>query len=107
AMCLHRARAGLPAQRWADAVSSLESAVKLAPDDQEAQKLLDQARQSAASARMDYTRFMTQADTAFRLGRYEEAFRNYTDALRAVPNDPAAQAGLQKLQRLSEDAQAG
>jgi stress-induced-phosphoprotein 1 len=106
ATLLDRGRAALAALRYDEAVASLESADKLVPGDPTVQQLLAQARQALGMAKNDYTRYMQAADAALALGRYEEAFRNYTEALRAMPGDAAATRGLQKLQRLSEDVQA-
>jgi tetratricopeptide (TPR) repeat protein len=100
-----RGRAALQAARFDEAVASLEAALRLFQDEP-TQQLLTQARQSAAQAKADYTRFMAQADAAARLGRYEEAVRAYTEALKAQPGDLAAERGLRALARLSDDFQA-
>jgi len=82
---------------FGDAVRAYSQANKLFPDSeaainklQTAQKALDDLSNAQAS----YNRLMLQAGTSMRLGRFADAASAYSAALRLVPGDLDALAGL-------------
>jgi tetratricopeptide (TPR) repeat protein len=104
----------LAAKRYEDAAKAFGEALKLMPGDAAALKAqrdavtfmqaaekakTDADARAAAEARKkeeekkrqaEYDRLMKQGQAAVAAKRYEEAVRSYNDALKLVPNDPAA-----------------
>ena len=83
--------------RFGDAVRAYGQAAKLFPDDaashdklQTAQKALD----DLGTAQANYNGLMLQGAAAMRLGRFPDAALAYAAALRLVPGDLDALAGL-------------
>jgi tetratricopeptide (TPR) repeat protein len=101
---LDRARKALGDHRFAEAIGDLEAALRLFPDDREAQRALRDARQALKQAKSDYNKLVAQAETAARLGRLEEAQRLYAEAAKLLPDEPAAARGLREVERLVENA---
>jgi tetratricopeptide (TPR) repeat protein len=113
-----QAQAALTAKRYDEAAKAFAGALKLMPGDAAATKgqrdalALQQAAARAkadAEARMaaearkkeeekkrqaDYSRLMTQGQTAMTAKKHEEAVKAYTEALKLMPNDPAATRAL-------------
>jgi tetratricopeptide (TPR) repeat protein len=83
--------------RFEEAVLRFRAASDLLPDDPDAQRLLRQASQAfdalQASAAA-YQRFMTQGAAALQTRQFDAAIVAFTEALRVMPNDAAALAGL-------------
>jgi cytochrome c-type biogenesis protein CcmH/NrfG len=87
----------MQAARYGDAVRAYTQATRLIPDNdaandklQTAQKALDDLNNAQAT----YNRLMLQGATAMRLGRFGDATLAYAAALRVVPGDFEALAGL-------------
>jgi cytochrome c-type biogenesis protein CcmH/NrfG len=83
--------------RFGDAVRAYSQATKLVPDNdpandklQTAQKALDDLRNVQAN----YNRLMLQGETMMRVGHFTDASLAYAAALRLVPGDLEALAGL-------------
>jgi cytochrome c-type biogenesis protein CcmH/NrfG len=87
----------MQASHFGDAVRVYSQATKLVPDSdvahdklQTAQKSLDDLR----SVQANYNRLMLQGETMMRVGHFTEAGLAYASALRLVPGDIDALAGL-------------
>lgn len=91
------------ANRYADAVAAFTEALKLVPNDLDAQKGFTDA-QTALNAivarKTDYDRFMALAAAAMAKKLYPDAVVAYRDALIAIPDDPLAIAGLRQAKYL-------
>jgi tetratricopeptide (TPR) repeat protein len=98
-----RAQKALRERRWDDAIDSLKAALQLFPADARVQQALREAEQARTQARAEYARLMGLGDQAMQLGRYEEAYRQYTEALKVLPGDTVAQAAQARAQRASQD----
>jgi tetratricopeptide (TPR) repeat protein len=101
-----RGNAALQGKRYDEAVREFTAALKLYPEDLEAQTGLRNAKKAQGDGKADYTRIMAQANNAFQLQRYEEAYQLYRDANRLFPDDEAAKKGLQDVQVFVEKLQA-
>ena len=98
--------AAAQSRRYADAQKAYADALKLFPNDalaqqgqRQAQAGLETARQEEQKRLADFNRFIQQAQNALQARRYAEAQKAYGDALKLVPNDAAAQRGLQEATR--------
>jgi tetratricopeptide (TPR) repeat protein len=115
---MKEAQAALTGKRYDAAAKAYADALKLIPGDAAATRgqrealALQQAAEKAkadADARMaaearkkeeekkrqaDYSRLMTQGQNAMTAKKYDEAVKAYADALRVMPNDPAATRAL-------------
>ncbi len=83
--------------RFGDAVRAYRQATKLMPDDDGANSKLQTAQQAlddVANVPATYNRLMLQGGVAMRLGRFGDAALAYGAALRLVPGDLDALAGL-------------
>ena len=94
-------RAALAAKKYDDAIKDAQDALKLFPGAPEALALVKDAQTGkagvdavAAMRKAEYNRQMALAQQAMTAKRYPDAERAYTEALRQVPNDPAATKGL-------------
>jgi superkiller protein 3 len=89
--------AAMRAQRYSDAMQAYAAALKLVPNDQAAMQGLAQAQQALAAlaaVQAAYDKYMQAGAAALQLKRYNDARRAFSDALKVVPNDPAALVGL-------------
>src|SRR5262249_52012594 len=87
----------MQALRFGDAVRAYNQAVKLFPDSEAANNKLQTAQKALddlGNAQASYNRLMLQAGTARRLGGCGDAAVAYGAALRLVPGDVDALAGL-------------
>jgi len=100
-----RAQKALRERRFDDAVDSLKAALQLFPTDVKTQQALRDAEMARTQAKAEYARLMGLGDQAMQLGRFEEAYRQYTEALKVLPDDKAAQAAQARAQRASQDYQ--
>lgn len=100
---MDKARAALRAKRFDEAVASLRGALQLSPDDAEAKQLLKDAMRGQRTARAAYEELMGQAEAARSAGRFEEAARDYSEALKVRPGDEAATRGFRAAQGVVED----
>jgi predicted Zn finger-like uncharacterized protein len=91
---LDRSRKALTARRYQEAVDNAEAALKIRPDDTAARQQLRTARDAWDTAKTNAQPLLAQGATALRLGRYEEAFKYFTDASQLLPDDPVATQGL-------------
>jgi tetratricopeptide (TPR) repeat protein len=90
--------AALKAQKWDDAIAAFTAALKAMPNDPEANKGL-QAANDGKKPKTDpkeYAKQMAAAAAAEKKQEYLDALEAYQKALTAMPNDPAAKAGLKK-----------
>jgi cytochrome c-type biogenesis protein CcmH/NrfG len=87
----------MQALRFGDAVRAYNQAAKLFPDSEAANNKLQTAQKALddlGNAQASYNRLMLQAGTSMRLGRFADASVAYGAALRLVPGDLDALAGL-------------
>jgi cytochrome c-type biogenesis protein CcmH/NrfG len=83
--------------RFGDAVRAYGQAAKLFPDDAAAHDKLQTAQKALndlSTAQANYNGLMLQGSAAMRLGRFSDATLAYAAALRLVPGDLDALAGL-------------
>jgi tetratricopeptide (TPR) repeat protein len=100
---IDRARTSAAARRYKDAIAALEEALRLFPDDRDAQRSLSDVRNAFKKARADFASTLARADSAARLGRAAEARRLYGEAARLLPEDPAAEQARRKSEQLADD----
>ncbi len=81
-------------QLFDQAIDAFQKALKIMPDDRDAQQGLDEATKALAKVKTDYRQLMVQGENAMQLQRFEEALKNYQAALLLIPNDPAALRGI-------------
>jgi tetratricopeptide (TPR) repeat protein len=94
-----RGREARGKQQFDQAIEAFQAALKLAPDDRDAQQGLAEATATRRKAKADYTQQMAQGDAAMQAQRFEEALRFYQTALQLFPDDPAAQRGVRLAQQ--------
>lgn len=106
---LESAQAAMTGKKYAEAVKLYGDALKLFPSDAEAKKSLDVANKEAAAAAKrnekdkkqrleDYKLAMDAARDAIKKQNYTGAVNAFKEALRLMPGDKDAQAGLQAAQ---------
>jgi tetratricopeptide (TPR) repeat protein len=100
ATLFERGRKALADKRYKDGVAALEAALRILPDDRDAQRILRNAKDDLKKAQSEVAKLLGDADTALRLNRYEEAFRLYKAAKELLPEDQAAEKGMRNAQRL-------
>jgi tetratricopeptide (TPR) repeat protein len=91
--------AAMNAGRFADAVRAFTAALQLVPNDVAAAKgLMDAQRNLDAqiARQADFDRFMALGDAAMSKKLYNDAIAAYRDALKALPGNPLAEAGLKQ-----------
>jgi tetratricopeptide (TPR) repeat protein len=98
-----RGRNALRDRKASIAVAAFQRALAMIPGDPEAASGLQQAKKMQADTKTALTRLLQLGDVAMAAGRYEEAYRRYQDAVTQFPDDPQAQASLQKAQGLLND----
>jgi tetratricopeptide (TPR) repeat protein len=96
------------AGRWTDAVAAYTEALRLVPADAVATLALAKAQREMnrlVNRQVNYDKNMTAANKALTMRQFPDAIRYYSEALRAVPDDPQAAAGLSKAryERFMED----
>jgi tetratricopeptide (TPR) repeat protein len=101
---LGRGQRALQAKRFNEAVAALDAAVRLMPDDREAQRSLREARQSQKALKSENGKLLADANEAMRLGRLEEAQRLAQQAVDNWPEDTQAEKLLKSITRQVEDA---
>jgi tetratricopeptide (TPR) repeat protein len=87
------------AGRWADAVAAYNEALRLIPADAAATLALEKAQRRVnrlVNRTVNYDKYMSAGNKALATRQYGDAVRYFTDALRALPDDPQAAAGLSK-----------
>ena len=87
----------MQALHFGDAVRAFSQALKLFPDSEAAINKLQTAQKAQddlGNAQASYNRLMLQAGAAMRLGRFSDAALAYSAAIRVVPGDLDALAGL-------------
>ena len=77
-------------QHYIEASLAFEAALKLVPDDREAQDRLKETTDALMKAKVDHAFLMLQGDNALKLQRLDEALKNYQAAALILPEDPAA-----------------
>jgi tetratricopeptide (TPR) repeat protein len=100
ARAVQAGRDAYAARRYDDAVKAFTDALRIMPGDRDATALLQQATKTrddmkaAANAeakrKADYTRLMAQGQAAMAGKHYADAVKAYGEALKVMPNDPAA-----------------
>jgi tetratricopeptide (TPR) repeat protein len=103
---LERAQAALDARRFKEAVRALEPLVKEVPDNEDASRMLRDAKKTLAQAQADCDRFVKLATLALQARRYEEALLNFREAVKALPEEKDASNGLAQVEKLITDSQA-
>jgi tetratricopeptide (TPR) repeat protein len=88
------------ARRYDDAVKAFTDSLRAMPGDRDATALLQQATKARddvkaatdaeARRKADYARLMAQGQTAMAGKHYADAVKAYGEALKVMPNDPAA-----------------
>lgn len=96
--------AAMKAKKYKDAFLSYQSAVKLYPDEKEAQQALKQAKDAMNTAVNAFNTYMTQGNTAGQLGRWADAANSYTQASQLFPDNNDAQRALQNAQTMMRTA---
>lgn len=89
-------------QRYEEAARYYAEANRLAPSNPNALAGLENAQRmmgSVQAGQTAYLRYMNTAAFAMQAKRWDEAARNYAEALRIAPNDRDATAGLREAQR--------
>jgi tetratricopeptide (TPR) repeat protein len=86
---VEQGRTALANRRFEDAQKALDNALRLVPGDKEAERLLLQARDGAQPI-VTYTRHLQAASALEKQEKFAEALQEYKEALKALPNDPAA-----------------
>jgi tetratricopeptide (TPR) repeat protein len=107
-------RDALKAKKYADAIKSFTDAGKIIPGDKAAADALKDAQNAADAEKKkmqeeakrleDLNRLKTQAQAALAAKRYDEAARDFSEALKLDPNDAAAAKGLKDAQQAAADA---
>jgi tetratricopeptide (TPR) repeat protein len=97
---LERARKAQGATRFNDAVAALEAALRIAPDDREAQRLLRAAKESRRKARSENANLLAQADQAVKLSRLDEARDLCGQAVKNWAEDTQAEKARRAVTRL-------
>ncbi len=108
ARAIQAGRDAWAARRFDDAAKAFGDALHIVPGDrdatafqQQAIKARDDAKAVAdteAKRKADFTRLMTQGQTAMAAKRYDEAVKAYADALKVQPGDAAATKGHRDAQ---------
>ncbi|MBL8794237.1 MAG: tetratricopeptide repeat protein [Planctomycetia bacterium] len=102
---LAQANAALQFGRVEEANRLFNEVLRVFPNHEGAQKGLRATEQfmgNVGTAQQAYFRYMNQAVTAMQFKRYDEAARNYAEALRLFPNDRAAAQGLRDARQYLE-----
>src|SRR5260370_31511974 len=89
---LQRGQADLNQQRFKEAIRHFRHALKLRPEDPQAERGLRQARFGEA---------MADGRAALTARRYGDAVRSFEEALRQMPGDPTATAALRQAPTLA------
>jgi tetratricopeptide (TPR) repeat protein len=103
---MDRARAAQVATRYNEAVQAGEAALRLIPNDRDAEKAVRDAKAALKRARADNATRLAQADEAAKLGKVEEARQLLNDATKAWAEDTQAEKQLRNLDRLVNNAEA-
>jgi tetratricopeptide (TPR) repeat protein len=93
----------LRARRFDEAIKAFDAAMRLFPNERDAQQGAKDARRLKEEAKVEFSRYMTLGDVALSAQRIEEAIRNYTEATRLLPGDELAERSLRNAQRLLND----
>ncbi len=103
-----QAKQALAQKKPAEAVKHYQEALKLFPGDATATTGLEAASKAAATQNKqrqeDYKLAMDAASAAIKQQNYQGASNAFTEALRLLPGDPKAQAGLQAAQAALKNA---
>ena len=103
----HMIAAGIAAHahRYDEAIRAYDAALKLFPDDAEAQRGLSEARAALAAEKGDadkrqagFARFMEQGKNAMTAKQYSDAVRAFQQAVQLQPGDAAAARALTEAQ---------
>lgn len=93
-------------KKYPEAIKSFSDALKWAPNDPQATKLLQQAQQAQQAVdagleaeRKQYASILKQAESAMQLKKYEDAIGAYQSLLKLRPKDTQALQGLQSAQK--------
>jgi tetratricopeptide (TPR) repeat protein len=100
-----QAQAASALGRWEESLRLYQEAARLFPNNPQVIAALRNAERmtlDAQAAQAAYIRWMQQAGAAMQLGRYDEAARCYTEALRLFPADRDANLGLRQAQTFLE-----
>jgi tetratricopeptide (TPR) repeat protein len=99
-----RARNALDAKRFKEAVQNLEAAVRLVPDDRDAQRDLRTARAALARVKKENGSLLARADEAIKANRLTEARDLCDEAVKNWAEDTAAEKALRNADRLLANA---
>jgi tetratricopeptide (TPR) repeat protein len=102
---LGKGRAALEGKRYREAIRILEDLLNTAPEEAEATRLLQTARQSYARLRDDFNRVLLRGNVALQARRYEEAITHYQEAVRILPDEETGTKALQQAQKALQDYQ--
>jgi tetratricopeptide (TPR) repeat protein len=101
-------RDALTAKKYDDAIKSFGDALKVQPGDRDATALLQAAvkgrddtraaNDAEAKRKADFNRLMTSGQAAVTAKKYDEAIRDFGDALKLMPGDPGATKALKDAQ---------
>jgi tetratricopeptide (TPR) repeat protein len=91
------------AGRWADAVAAYNEALRLMPADTiatlalaKAQERVNREANRLINRKVNYDKYMSAGNTALTSRQYGDAVRYFTEALKAIPDDPQATDALSK-----------
>jgi tetratricopeptide (TPR) repeat protein len=99
-----RGRKALDAKRFKAAIRELEAALRILPDDRDAQRDLREAKDALKRVKSENPRLLARADDQVKLGRLEQARSLCEDAVKNWAEDEDAEKALKNVNRLIEAA---
>jgi tetratricopeptide (TPR) repeat protein len=103
---LARGRDALTRRRFDEAIEAFGTASKIAPDNADAKRGLDDATSQKMKVRAEFNELMAAGTQAFNLGRFEEAALRFRAASELLPDDPEAQRLLDNAKQAYATLQA-
>jgi tetratricopeptide (TPR) repeat protein len=88
-------------KKYADAVKDFEQALKAKPNDQAAMTALQQAKLLAdgSGKQAEYEKNMKEGQAALKANKFADAAKEFEQALKSKPGDPAAMLALKQAQQ--------
>ena len=102
-----KGRAARAAQNFDQAIDAFQSALKLAPDDRDAQQGLAEATKTRDALKAEFTQKMTLGQNALQLQRFADALAAFRAAAQIFPEDQTAQRGMRLAQQGLDGAAIG
>jgi tetratricopeptide (TPR) repeat protein len=99
-----RGQKALKGKRFKEAIQALEAALRLIPDDREAQRDLREAKADLARVKKGNPSLLARADEAVKLGRLTDARQLCEEAVADWAEDRQAEKALRNVDRLVENA---